>query len=85
MPDGLKSNLKLFADDTSLFSVVTNKEESVSDLTNDLDMISKCAYNWKMTFNPHPKKPAQEVLFSRRKLKHNSSNYSFQQCSGTKS
>ena len=52
LPDGLKSNLKLFADDTSLFSVVKNKEQSVSDLTNDLDMISKWAYNWKMSFNP---------------------------------
>ena len=66
MPDGLKSNVKLFADDTSLFSVVKNKEESASDLTNDLDTISKWAYNWKMSFNPDPKKPAQEVLFSRK-------------------
>ena len=54
LPDGLKSNVKLFADDTSLFSVVKNKEESASDLTNDLDMISKWAYNWKMSFNPDP-------------------------------
>ena len=38
---GLKSYVKLFADDTSLSSVVKNKEESGSDLTNDLDMISK--------------------------------------------
>ena len=66
LPDGLKSKVKLFADDTSLFSVVKNKEESASDLTNDLDMISKWAYNWKMSFNPDPKKPAQEVLFSRK-------------------
>ena len=45
LPDGLKSNVKLFADDTSFFSsVVKNKEESASDLTNDLDMISKWAY-----------------------------------------
>ena len=35
LPDGLKSNVKLFADDTSLFSVVKNKEESASDLTNN--------------------------------------------------
>ena len=41
LPDGLKSNVKLFADDTSLFSVVKSKEESASDLTNDLDIISK--------------------------------------------
>ena len=53
--DGLKSNVKLFADDTSLFSVAKNKEEKVSDLTNDLDMASKLAYNWKMSFNPDKK------------------------------
>ena len=67
MLDGLKSNFKLFAGDISLFSVVKNKEESTSDLTNDLDMIStKWAY--KMSFNPDPKKPAHEVLFSRKNL-----------------
>ena len=58
--DGLKSNVKLFADDTSLFSVVKNKEESASDLTNDLDTISKWAYSWKISFNPDAK-----GLFSR--------------------
>ena len=68
MPDGLKSNVKLFSDDTFLFSFVKNKEESASDLTNDLNRISKWAYNWKMSFNPDPKKPAQEVLFSKKKL-----------------
>ena len=57
LPDGLKSNVKLFADNTSLFSVVKNKEESASDLTNVLDTISKWAYSWKMSFNPDPKKP----------------------------
>ena len=66
MPDGLKYGAKLFADDTSLFSVLKNKEESASDLTNDLEMISKWAYNWKMSFNPDPGKPVQEVLFSRK-------------------
>ena len=66
MPDGLKSNVKLFADDTSLFSVIKNKEESASDLTNDLDTISIWAYKWKMSFNLDSKKHAQEVLFSRK-------------------
>ena len=51
LPDGSKSNVKLFADDTFLFSVVKNKEESASDLSNDLDMISKWIYNRKMSFN----------------------------------
>ena len=62
--DGLKSNIELFADDTCLFPVVKKKEESASDLTNDLDAISKRAYNRKVPFNPDPKKPVQEVLFS---------------------
>ena len=39
MRDGLKSNVKLFAGNTSLYSVVKNKEESASYLTNDLDTI----------------------------------------------
>ena len=36
-------------------------------LNNDLRRISKWAYNWKMLFNPDPSKPAQEVVFSRKK------------------
>ena len=66
LPDGLKSNVKLFADETSLFLVVKNKEVSASDLTINLDMIFKWACNWKISFNPDPKKPGQEVLFSRK-------------------
>ena len=42
VPDGLKSNAKLFADDTSLSSVVKNKENA-SDPTNDFDTTSKWA------------------------------------------
>ena len=30
-------------------------------------MISKWAYNWKMLFNPDPIKPAQEVIFSKKR------------------
>ena len=66
LPDGLKSNAKLFANNTSLFSIVKYKEESATDLTNDLDTISTWAYNWKMSFNPDPKKPVQKVLLSRK-------------------
>ena len=46
--DGLKYNVKLFVEDTSLFSVANNKEKSASDLMNELDTIFKWAYNWKM-------------------------------------
>ena len=60
-PNELKSNLKLFADDASLFTIVKDKNESPNTLNNDLMLISKWAYNWKMFFNPDPSKSAQEV------------------------
>ena len=67
LPNELKSNVKLFADDRSLFTIVKDKNESANTLNNDLMLISKWAYNWKMPFNPDLSKPAQEVLFSRKK------------------
>ena len=67
MPNELKLNLKVFADDTSLFTIVKDKYESANTLNNDLMLISKWVYNWKMLFNPNPSKPAQEVLFSWKK------------------
>ena len=59
--------MKLFADDTSLITIVKDKNESANTLKNDLMLISIWAYNWKMLFNPDPSKPAQEILFSRKK------------------
>ena len=63
---GLTSNLKLFADDTSLFSVVQNINSTANDLNSDLMKISDYAFHWKMRFNLDPKKQAQEVIFSRK-------------------
>ena len=67
LPNRLKSSAKLFADDTSLFTIVKDKNESTNVLNNDLSLISKWASDWKMLFNPDPKKPTQEVIFSRKK------------------
>ena len=64
LPNELKSNAKLFADDTSLYSVVKDPTVSAFELNHDLDIISKWAIQWKMSFNPDPSKQAQEVLFS---------------------
>ena len=61
------SSTKLFADDTSLFTIVRDKNGSANILSNNLLLISKWAYNWKMLFNPDSSKPAQDVLFSRKK------------------
>ena len=58
---------KLFADDTSLFSVVHDVSTSASDINSDLTLISNWAFQWKMSFNPDPSKQAQEIIFSRKK------------------
>ena len=70
LPNELKSNVKLFADDTSLFTAVKDNNESANILNNDLQSISTWIYNWKMLFNLDSTKPAQEVLFSRKKKIH---------------
>ena len=59
----ISSTVKLFADDTSIFSVVDDVNVSVVQLNNDLLKISKWAYQWKMSFNPDVSKQAQEVAF----------------------
>ena len=71
LPNKLKSNAKLFADDTSLFTIVKDENESANVLNNDLSLISEWAFNWKMLFNPDPTKPAQEVFFPRKKKTQN--------------
>ena len=40
-PNGLISNAKLFADDTSLFTIAKDKNESANVLNNDLSLISR--------------------------------------------
>ena len=62
----LKSSAKLFTDDTSIFTIVKDKNESANILNNNLLLISKWAYKWIMLFNLDPSKLAQEVLFSRK-------------------
>ena len=66
LPDGLSSNAKLFADDTSLFSVVHDINTSAIELNSDLKKINDWAFQWKMTFNPDRGKQAQEIVFSRK-------------------
>ena len=51
LPRGLHADIKLFAEDTLLFSVVDDIGESASKLNNDLIRIQEWAYQWKMSFN----------------------------------
>ena len=57
--EGLTSNVKLFADDTSIFSVVRDSSSSSLSLNEDLSKISQWGYKWKMLFNPDASKQAQ--------------------------
>ena len=68
----IKSNVKFFADDTMLFSIVNDPILSASELNHDLNVINQWAYQWKMEFNPDPNKQATELLFS---CKRNSPNH----------
>ena len=65
----LATNAKLFADDTSLFSVIHDSQTSANVLNKDLEMIHNWAFQWKMNFNPDPTKQAQEVIFIRKTKK----------------
>ena len=64
----MNSNVKFFADDTSLFSVVHNITASANLLNSDLSKINTWALQWKMSFNPDPTIQAQETIFSRKNL-----------------
>ena len=77
LSDNLVLNPNLFADDTSLFSVVQDITLSANNLNDDLKKIRKLEFQWKMGFNPDPNKQAQEVIFSREldKLNHPSLNF----------
>ena len=69
LSEGLSTNVKLFADDIFLFSVIHDSETSANVLSKDLEMIHNWAFQWKMNFNPHPTKQAQEVIFSHKTKK----------------
>ena len=50
--------LKLFADDTFLFSLILDKDMSAKHLNDDLNRMDNWAFQWKMSFNPDPNKQA---------------------------
>ena len=58
LTDNFSSNVKLFAYDTSLLSVIHNVNASGRELNDDLKMIIKLVFLRKMSF-----KQAQEVIF----------------------
>ena len=61
------SNIRLFADDTSLYIIVENPITSAVCLNSDLSKISIWANNWLVDFNPIK---TESVLISRKLNKH---------------
>ncbi len=54
-------DIKLFADDTSLFTVVHDVAQASANLNNDLESVDLWAWQWKMQFNADKTK---EMIFS---------------------
>ena len=65
------TDLKLFADNTSFFSIVLNMNTSTINLNNNLNKIKNWAIQWKNNFDSNPSKQAQEVIFLRKLEKEN--------------
>ena len=59
LSNGFNSNVKLFAGDTSLFSVIRNITDLGNLLSSDLSEINEWTLQWKMSFNSNPTKQAQ--------------------------
>ena len=67
--DNISADAKLFADDTSLFTVVYDENIATEQLNRDLKIIAEWAYQWKMQFNPDVTKQAIQVIFSQKRDK----------------
>ena len=68
LTNDLKCNVKLFADDTSLFTVVHDTIAAADDMNHDLELIRHWAHDWRMSFNPDPQKQAVELILSKKRI-----------------
>ena len=64
LEEGIKSKVKFFADDTSLFSIVRIPNTTAGDQNHDVNLVNQCPIQWKMSFNPDPNKQAFQLIFS---------------------
>ena len=64
----LECNVKLFADDTSLFTVDQDPNAASENFNHDFSLVSQWAHKWRMSFNPDPHKRAVESRFSKKRL-----------------
>ena len=61
LTNNLNDNVKLFADDTSLFLKICDNLGTANVLDNDLNKIRKWAEQRKMVYNPGPTTKPQEI------------------------
>ena len=61
LTDNLNDNVKLFADDTSLFLKICDNLGTANVLDNDLNKIRKWAEQRKMVYNPGATTKPQEI------------------------
>ena len=66
--DNISAEVRLFADDTSLFTTVYDESVAADQLNRDLKTISDWAYQWKMQFNADKTKQAVQVIFSQKQI-----------------
>ena len=66
LPEDIISIIKIFADDSSFFSLIFDQIRCSQELNSDMQKVSEWAHQWKMSFNPDPSKQAVEVYFTRR-------------------
>jgi len=64
----LECDVKLFADDTSLFTVDQDPNAASENFNHDFSLVSQWAHKWRMSFNPDPHKRAVESRFSKKDL-----------------
>ena len=69
LTDNIRSQMRLFADDSSIFTPVKDVLVTHQQLVDDLETFSKWGYQWKMVINPDITKQAVEVIFSAKKNK----------------
>lgn len=63
--DEVNCNIKLFADDTSIFAIVENPLVASISLNSDMSRIHRWADRWLVNFNPNK---TESMIISRKKI-----------------
>ena len=66
LPKDLNSNVKLFADEASLFTLVRDPTLTTETLNKNLSKIFQLVHQSKMLFNPDSLKQIKEIVLSRK-------------------